>query len=94
LIPAHCSFTKNPPPVGSPSLAPVGARTNRGSCTPIPPEDRGFGFTAPDGGEAHIFVHASHIANADALKKDQRVSFEIVTDDRRNKPRADRVRVI
>jgi cold shock protein len=57
-------------------------------------EDRGFGFIAPDGGDPHIFVHVSHIANADALKKDQRVSFDIVTDDRRNKPRADRVRVL
>jgi cold shock protein len=57
-------------------------------------EERGFGFIAPDGDGAEIFVHVSHIANADALKKDQRVSFDIVTDDRRGKPRADRVRVI
>lgn len=57
-------------------------------------EDRGFDFIAPDGGDEQVFVHVSHIANAEALKKDQRVSFEIVTDDRRNKPRADRVRVI
>lgn len=57
-------------------------------------EDRGFGFIAPDGGDAEVFVHVSHIANADALKKDKRVSFDIVTDDRRNRPRADRVRVI
>jgi len=57
-------------------------------------DDRGFGFIAPDGGDPHVFVHVSHIMNADALKKDQRVSFDIVIDDRRNKPRADRVRVI
>jgi cold shock CspA family protein len=28
------------------------------------------------------------------LRKDQRVSFEVVNDDRRGKPRADKVRVI
>ncbi len=43
-------------------------------------EDRGFGFIKPDDG------------GSDA--KDWRVSFEVVNDDRRNKPRADRVRVI
>jgi cold shock protein len=57
-------------------------------------EDRGFGFIAPDDGGAHVFVHVSHIANADVLKKDQSVSFEFVTDGRTGKQRADRVRVI
>jgi CspA family cold shock protein len=58
-------------------------------------EERGFGFIAPDGGEPHVFVHFSHVASSAPLKKDQRVSFEIVTDDRsRGKPRADKVRVI
>ncbi|SIO51205.1 cold shock protein (beta-ribbon, CspA family) [Bradyrhizobium erythrophlei] len=57
-------------------------------------EERGFGFIAPDDGSAHIFVHVSHIANADVLKKDQSVSFEYASDARTGKPRADRVRVI
>jgi CspA family cold shock protein len=57
-------------------------------------DESGYGFIRPDDGGANVFVHARHIANADALKKDQRVSFEVVTDDRRNKPRADQVRVI
>jgi CspA family cold shock protein len=57
-------------------------------------DDRGFGFITPDGGGADVFVHANHLANADFLRKDQRVSFEIVNDDRRGKPRADKVRVI
>jgi cold shock protein len=56
--------------------------------------DRGFGFLRPDDGGADVFAHAKHIVNADLLKKDQRVSFEIVMDDRRGKPRADKVRVI
>ncbi|SRR5258706_15342257 len=57
-------------------------------------EGRGFGFIAPDDGGADVFVHANHITNADVLTKDQRVSFEIVNDDRRGKVRADRVRVL
>ena len=57
-------------------------------------EDRGFGFIAPSDGSAHIFVHVSHIENADALERDQSVSFEFATDARTGKPRADRVRVI
>ena len=57
-------------------------------------EGRGFGFVRLDHGGADIFVHASDIANADVLTQGQRVSFEVVTDDRRGKPRADRVRVI
>jgi CspA family cold shock protein len=57
-------------------------------------DDRGFGFIAPDGGGADVFVHARDLVNADALRKDQRVAFEIVTDDRKNKPRADRVRML
>ncbi len=55
---------------------------------------RGFGFIIPDDGGQDIFVHAKYLVNADILKRDQRVSFEIALDNRRNKPRADRVRVI
>jgi CspA family cold shock protein len=55
---------------------------------------RGFGFIIRDDGGPDVFVHANHIVNADLLKRDQRVSFEIVMDDRRGKPRADKVRVI
>jgi hypothetical protein len=32
--------------------------------------------------------------NASVLKKDQRVSYEVIMDQHRGKPRADRVRVI
>jgi cold shock protein len=57
-------------------------------------EDRGFGFIKPDDGGVDVFVHANHLVNTDLLKKDQRVSFEVVNDDRRGKPRADKVRVM
>jgi len=57
-------------------------------------DSRSFGFIAPDDGGADVFVHANYLVNADLLKKDRRVSFEVVTDDRRNKPRADKVRVL
>jgi cold shock protein len=57
-------------------------------------EVRRFGFIIPDGGGADVFVHANYVVNADALKKDQRVSFDVVNDDRRGKPRADNVRII
>jgi len=56
-------------------------------------EERGFGFIKSDTGGS-VFVHVSHVASSAPLKKDQRVSFEIVTDDRSGKPRADRVRVL
>jgi len=55
---------------------------------------RGYGFIIRDDGGDDVFVHANYIVNADLLKKDQRVSFEVVTDDRRNKPRGDQVRVL
>ena len=56
-------------------------------------EARGYGFIAPDGGGEDVFVHRRYLTNADALKKDDAVSYEVVDDDRRGKPRADRVRV-
>jgi len=57
-------------------------------------DDRGFGFIVPDDGGADVFVHARDLVKADTLKRDQRVTFEIIIDARHNKPRADRVRVI
>jgi CspA family cold shock protein len=58
-------------------------------------EDRGYGFIRLDGGNsADIFVHARDIANADKLNQGQRVSFEIIMDEKRGKQRADNVRLI
>jgi cold shock protein len=56
---------------------------------------RGYGFIRLDDIRgADVFVHANHLANREFLKTGERVSFEIVTDDRRGKSRADRVRVM
>jgi cold shock protein len=57
-------------------------------------EARGFGFIRPDDVGADLFVHSRNIANADMLRAEQRVEFEVVNDDRRGKPRADSVRVL
>ena len=87
-----------------PRLAPFGLRflpiENRGDLEMSTgrishyDEGRGFGFIIPDDGGADVFVHANYLVNADFLRKDQKVSFEVVNDDRRGRPRADRVRVI
>jgi CspA family cold shock protein len=57
-------------------------------------DEQGYGFIRPDDGGGDVFVHARNIANADKLNQGQRVSFETVTDEKRGKLRADRVRVI
>jgi CspA family cold shock protein len=57
-------------------------------------DGNGYGFIRPDDGGGDVFVHVRDVANADKLNQGQRVSFEIVNDERRGKPRADRVRVI
>ncbi|MGD9810881.1 MAG: cold-shock protein [Sphingobium sp.] len=46
--------------------------------------DKGYGFIAPDGGGDDSFVHISAVEQAGmaTLLKDQRVSYEIQTDQR------------
>lgn len=46
--------------------------------------DKGFGFIAPDGGGADAFVHISAVERAGmrTLDKEQRVSYELETDQR------------
>jgi cold shock protein len=41
--------------------------------------DKGFGFIAPDGGTADVFVHYSEISGSGhrSLQENQRVQFEI-----------------
>jgi cold shock protein len=54
----------------------------------------GYGFIRPDDGGGDVFVHIRDVSNADKLAQGQRCSYEIVMDERRGKPRADRVRVL
>jgi cold shock protein len=53
-------------------------------------EQKGFGFIQPDGGSKDVFVHISAVEGAGlrTLKEGQKVSFEIVTDQRTGKSSA------
>lgn len=46
--------------------------------------DKGYGFIAPEGGGNDAFVHISAVERAGmrTLDKDQRVSYELETDNR------------
>ena len=46
--------------------------------------DKGYGFIAPEGGGNDAFVHISAVERAGmaTLNKDQRVSYELETDQR------------
>jgi CspA family cold shock protein len=46
--------------------------------------DKGYGFIAPEGGGNDAFVHISAVERAGmrTLNKDQRVSYELATDQR------------
>ena len=46
--------------------------------------DKGYGFIAPEGGGQDAFVHISAVERAgmSTLNKDQRVSYELETDQR------------
>ncbi len=57
-------------------------------------EERGYGFLRPDIGGADVFVHRRDIKNAMMLSQGVRVSFEVIEDDRRGKPRAVGARVL
>jgi CspA family cold shock protein len=56
--------------------------------------EKGFGFIAPDGGGADVFVHYSNVAGNGyrSLDEDQRVEFEIVAGQKG--PQAEGVRAI
>ena len=46
--------------------------------------DKGYGFIAPEGGGGDAFVHISAVERAgmQTLDKDQRVTYELETDNR------------
>jgi len=56
---------------------------------------KGYGFIAPDGGGADVFVHISAVERAGLrdLVEGQKISFEIVADRRSGKSSADNLKV-
>lgn len=51
---------------------------------------KGFGFIAPDGGGADVFVHISEVERSGlyGLREGQKVSFESKIDPKKGKPNA------
>ena len=57
---------------------------------------KGYGFITPEGGDADVFVHISAVEQAGlkTLHEGQRVSFDVVTDQRRGKTNAQNLKVV
>jgi CspA family cold shock protein len=57
---------------------------------------KGFGFIAPEDGSSDVFVHISAVEQAGmkALYEGQRVSFDVVTDQRRGKTNAQNLKAV
>ena len=57
---------------------------------------KGYGFITPEGGDADVFVHISAVEQAGmkTLHEGQRVSFDVVTDQRRRKTSAQNLKVV
>lgn len=56
---------------------------------------KGYGFISPDGGGTDVFVERAALERTGLtmLEEGQRVTFEVLMDQRRNKPLAINVRV-
>jgi cold shock protein len=57
---------------------------------------KGFGFIAPEDGSSDMFVHISAVEQAGmkTLYEGQRVSFDVVTDQRRGKTNAQNLKAV
>ena len=57
---------------------------------------KGFGFIQPDDGGKDAFVHVSAIERAGMsdLREGQKISFELITDQRSGKASADKLRAV
>ena len=82
---------------------PVYSRAEREQGMPMPTgtvkffnAQKGYGFITPEGGDADVFVHISAIEQAGmrTLHEGQRVSFDVVTDQRRRKTSAQNLKVV
>jgi cold shock protein len=58
--------------------------------------DKGFGFIAQDGGGPDAFVHISAVERSGlkSLTEGQKVSYDLVTDQRRGKTSAENLKVV
>lgn len=56
---------------------------------------KGFGFITPEGGASDVFVHISAVEQAGmtSLHEGQRLSFDVVTDQKRGKTNAQNLKV-
>ena len=59
-------------------------------------DQKGFGFIQPDDGSKDVFVHVSAVERAGirGLVEGQKISFEVVADQRTGKMSADSLRTI
>ena len=57
---------------------------------------KGYGFIAPEDGSQDVFVHVSAVEQAgmSSLNEGQRVSFDVVTDQRRGKTNAQNLKPV
>jgi cold shock protein len=57
---------------------------------------RGFGFIALDDGSPEVFVHVTAVEQAGltTLNEGQRVSFDVVTDEKRGKTKAHNLKAV
>jgi cold shock protein len=57
---------------------------------------KGYGFIQPDDGGQDVFVHISAVERAGLsdLKDGQKVSFEVVVDQRRGKASAEQIKLL
>ena len=57
---------------------------------------KGYGFIAPEDGSSDVFVHISAVEQAGmrTLHEGQRVSFDVVTDQRRGKTNAQNLKAV
>ena len=57
---------------------------------------KGFGFIGPDDGGTDVFVHVTAVEQAGltTLHEGQRVSFDVVTDEKRGKTNAQNLKAV
>jgi CspA family cold shock protein len=80
----------------------AGSKRNDLAAKPKGPEaqwsnaTKGFGFVAPDGGSQDVFVHISAVERAglNGLNEGQKISYEVVTDPRRGKSSAEKLKAL